>query len=245
MMMISATAEPSLRADAGRLLLNVAAQDQRRSDRSAALRRAGYTVVEAASESQAIRAVVHRDVALVILDGDLPQCNLPDLGETLRRMRPAMAVVMIPTTCHAHVQWPGDDLSPQANDDAQLIAAVAHGLRRTDRWENSFDPEVVTDLAGRIQEISRQGARLLNGTARGLFQRNLITFFDAGREVWQDAVRRASAGETVELTGRLRPKERRPLTVTVNISSRTCAAGITLEWSIAPLPASLTPAAQL
>ena len=113
MIMTSATAEPAPRGDARRLLLNVAAQDQRRLERTAALRRAGYMVVEAASESQAIGAVVHRDVALV------------------------------------------------------------------------------------------------------------------------------------ELTGRLRPKERRPLSVTVNISSRTCAAGITLEWSIAPLPSSLTPAARL
>ena len=239
--MISTSIERPLRTGGGRLLLNVAAQDHRRSERTASLRSAGYTVVEAASESQAISTVIHSDVAVVVIDGDLPQCNLAALGETLRRMRPAMAVVPLSTTGQARVQWPGDDFSAAGIDDRQLIAAVAHALRRS-AGEGVSNPDVVTDLCGRIRDVSSQGARLLNVTPRGLFQRNLVTFFDAGREIWQDAVRRASAGESVELTGRLRPKERRPVSVSVRIISRTGAAGISLEWSIAPLPHSLAPA---
>lgn len=224
----------SIHSGATGLLLNVAAEDRRRADRTASLRRAGYTVVEAVSESQAIDTVVHSDVVVVVLDGDLPACNLAALGETLRRMRPTMAVVPMPTTGHAQVQWPGDELSDRDGDDRQLIAAVAHALRRK-VGQDSSTPEVVTDSCGRIQYTSNEGARLLNATPRGLFQRSLVTFFDAGREVWQDAVRRASAGEFVELAGRLRPKERKPLSVIVRITSRTAAAGITLEWSIVPL----------
>lgn len=241
--MMSTSTERPLRTGGGRLLLNVSAQEQRRSDRTASLRSAGYTVVEAASESQAISTVVHSDVAVVVLDGDLPQCNLAALGETLRRMRPAMAVVPLTTTGHAQVQWPGDDFSAADTDDRQLIAAVAHALRRR-AGEDVANPDVVTDLCGRIQDTSDKGARLLNATHRGLFQRNLVTFFDAGREVWQDAVRRASAGESVELIGRLRPKERKPVSVSVRITSRTGAAGISLEWSIAPLSPSMVPADQ-
>jgi hypothetical protein len=220
---------------AAQLLLNVAAEDQRRFSRTASLRNAGYAVVEASSESQAITAVVHRDVALAILDGDLPQCNVLALGETLQRMRPAMGVVVVPTSSEPHVQWPTDEVSLHGNREAQLIAAVAHALTRNDAGEDGPDPEVVTDVSGRILRASDDGARLLNGSTRGLFQRNLLTFFDAGREAWHDAVRRASGGDTVELTGRLRPRERKPLPVSVRIVSRAGTAGVILEWSIARL----------
>ena len=219
----------TVQADATRLILNVAAQDQRRSGRSAFLRRAGYRVVEAASESQAIKAVVYRDVALAVLDGDLPQCDLAALGETLQRMRPAMGVVIVPTACRAEPAWPRHDISIHGVD-RQFIEAVATAFRRDD----SADPDVVTDVFGRIQGTSDHGARLLNGTPRGLFQRSLITFFDARRDIWHDAVRRARAGERVEMMGRLRPKERRPLGVSVRITSRTEAAGVMLEWVIDP-----------
>ena len=222
--------DPSQGEPSRALILNVAARDQRRADRTVFLRNAGYTVVEAASESQAIRTVVHRDVALAVLDGDLPECDLAAFGETLQRMRPAMAVVAVPTACYAHPAQPRDQISIHDGDDGQLIHAVATALRRHDR----FDPDVVTDAFGRIQGTSDQFARLLNGTARSLLQRNLITFFDTARDVWHDAVRRARAGERVQLMGRLRPKERRPVEVSVRITMRAEAPDVMLEWAIDP-----------
>ena len=232
--MNSAIADPTVHAGATQLLLNVAAEDQRRSDRTVSLRSAGYTVVEAASESQAIGTVVHCDVALVIIDGDLPQCNVPALGETLRRMRPDMAVVVTPPS-QPRVPWPADRVPLHAKCEAQLIAAVAHALTKHEPEACGLDPEVVTDVFGRILGASDDGARLLNGSVRGLVQRDLLTFFDAGREAWYDAVRRASGGEIIELTGRLRPRERRPLPVSVRITSQAGTAGVILEWSIARL----------
>lgn len=221
------------------VVLNTAAQDQRRSARTVILRTAGFEVVEAASASQAISTVVHAEVALAVLDGDLPDCDPATLAETLQGMRPAMAVVVVSTGSD------GDRLLPHANtpvddeDDAHLMNVIATTLRDDHSLDPDFDPgcdpEVVTDQFGHIEETSDVGARLLNGSARGLFQRNLLTFFDGNRDLWHDAVRRATAGQRVQLTGRLRPKERRPFDVSVRIISRLADTGVTLEWAFAVL----------
>lgn len=218
------------------VVLNTAAQDQRRSARTVILRTAGFEVVEAASASQAISTVVHAEVAVAVLDGDFPDCDSATLAETLQGMRPAMAVVVVSTRIdghrprHAHT-------SVRDEHDAHLMNVIATVLRddQSPDAEPGSDPEIVTDQFGRIEETSDAGARLLNGSARGLFQRNLFTFFDGNRDLWHDAVRRATAGQRVQLTGRLRPKDRRPFKVSVRIIGRLADTGVTLEWAFAVL----------
>ena len=220
------------------VVLNTAAQDERRSARTVILRTAGFEVVEAASASQAIRTVVHAEVALAVLDGDLPDCDSATLAETLQGMRPAMAVVVVAADSDRHrrrrTRSPVDD-----EDGVHLMNVIATVLRDDHSPDPASDPisdpEVVTDQFGRIEETSRAGARLLNGSARGLFQRNLLTFFDGNRDLWQDAVHRATAGQRVQLTGRLRPKDRRPFEVSVRIMGRLADNGVTLDWAFAVL----------
>ena len=219
-------------SDSTRLVLNVAAEDQRRAERTVFLRNAGYTVVEAASESQAIRSVIHRDIALTLLDGDLPECDLTALGETLQRMRPGMAVVVARRAGRARSGRPRVQISIRDGENSYLVDAVATALCGKQSRADISHPDVVTDASGQILDTSEDGARLLNATPRGLFSRNMITFFDTQRDVWQDAVRRARAGERVQLMGRLRPRERRPLDVSVRITSTTGAEGVLLEWAI-------------
>lgn len=90
---------------------------------------------------------------------------------------------------------------------------------------------VVTDNDGTILETSALGARLLSGTHRGLQRRSLIVFFEQDRDTWRAAMTRASAGELVFRSGRLRPKERRPLMVRVQIEKTSDAARPMLLWT--------------
>jgi len=218
--------------DSRQLLLNADAWDQRRYDRSKRLRSAGYAVVGVASASEAIKTVVHRDVALAILEGEFSECELTALGETLQRMRPTMGVVTVSTACDRQGRSPNDQFSVTDDRETELLTVVATALREGPRLADDPDPEFVTDVWGRIQGASDKGAQLLNGTRRGLLQRNLLTFFDAKRDLWHDAARRASAGERVQLVGRVRPKERRPVPVSVRITRGVGVSGAILEWSI-------------
>ena len=222
--------EPAGYDDVADLILNVAAHDQRRLNRTVTLRRAGYTVVEADSEWQAMHTVVHRDVSLAVIDGDLPACDLVALSETLQLMRPALAVVVVPPKGATSPAAPAGEI----RDGDDLLLTVATALGKDDGEDNGPDPHVVTDVFGRIQGTSDHGARLLNGSPRGLSQRNLVTFFDARRDVWHEAIRRARAGEQVHIKGRIRPRGRKPLDVSVRIISRADTGGALLEWAIEP-----------
>ena len=77
---------------------------------------------------------------------------------------------------------------------------------------------VVTDAYGMLLEASPEAAELLNLTTSGLRWRQLLVFFDGGREHWRQALRDAAAGLMVDREGALRPRERRPVRVRAEIS---------------------------
>jgi hypothetical protein len=89
---------------------------------------------------------------------------------------------------------------------------------------------VVTDSLGFILDANVAGAQLLNGTVRGLQRRNLVLFFADNRPAWQSALTRALTGERVIHCGRLRPKERRPVMLTVEISRAMGWERPALQW---------------
>lgn len=150
-----------------------------------------------------------------------------------------MAVVVVATGSTRHRRRPHAHPRVDDADDADLMDVIAtllcdeHSLDPASH--PGSDPEVVTDQFGRFEETSNAGARLLSVSARGLFQRDLLTFFDGNRDLWHDAVRRATAGQRVHLTRRLRPKERRPLEVSVCIIGTLADTGVRLEWAFAML----------
>jgi hypothetical protein len=153
----------------------------------------------------------------------------------LKRLHPALPVLMIssaPVTPETReAAWAAGAsccLSEPIGRDT-LVSSIAdaiaglteHGVSGT--W-------VVTDPLGFILEASLAVARLLNVTVRGLQQRNLVVFFERDRAAWQFALTRALSGERVVQSGSLRPKERRPLMLTVEISRATAWQRPALRW---------------
>ena len=77
---------------------------------------------------------------------------------------------------------------------------------------------VVTDAYGMLLEASPEAAEMLNLTTTGLRWRQLLVFFDGGREHWLQALRAAAAGLMIDREGALRPRDKRPLRVRVEIT---------------------------
>lgn len=218
------------------VLLNTAACGELRHRRTEVLRVGGYRVIEAASAQEAIRIVTQSVVSLALIAADLPDGDALMLCDTLRRIQTGTSVVLMSsdaddcTTRDAAWVAGAADVLGDRLDDAALLDHVRRALREASR-ERRADAEILTDDFGLIRYTTEAGARLLNGTARGLSQRNLFLFFNDKREVWHDGVRRAAAGERVCLAGRLRPRERRPTSVTVHIVRVVDEGGTMLRWT--------------
>lgn len=89
---------------------------------------------------------------------------------------------------------------------------------QTDRYWRLFDampePCVVTRSDSTITEVNKAAARLLNVSQRFLVGKPLSVFVCANRaEVLAGASRAAADGQALDITLRLRPRERAPLTV--------------------------------
>ena len=77
---------------------------------------------------------------------------------------------------------------------------------------------VITDPYGLLLEASREAAEMLNLTTTGLRSRQLLVFFDGEREYWGQALRAAASGLMVDREGAVRPREKRPRRIKVEIS---------------------------
>jgi CheY-like chemotaxis protein len=224
------------------LVLNVEDFEPARYMRTRILQKAGYSVLEAASAAEALSAVNHVTPAVALIDINLPDGNGVTLCDTVKRLHPQTPVLLISA-------YPISDEIRQAGLAAgaygslgEPVAAEAllRGVSQAIAGENSLAgcaAWVVTDPVGFILDASREGAELLNGTIRGLLARNLLVFFDQDRDSWRVALTRAASGERVVLTGRLRPKERRPLAVTVQIAKADAWDRPALQWRLSRAPA--------
>ncbi len=89
----------------------------------------------------------------------------------------------------------------------------------------------MTDAQGFILHASALGARLLSMTPRSLPQRNLIVFFEQDRDQWRAAMSLVRAHGQIVRSGRLRPKEHRPIDVRVEISAAGDDVPPALLWT--------------
>ena len=78
---------------------------------------------------------------------------------------------------------------------------------------------IVTDAAGDILEASDAAARLLSVTPSHLRRRSLLIFFAADRPEWLRLLRQAAHGRVVERSGWIRPRDRRPRPVRVEVTA--------------------------
>ena len=77
---------------------------------------------------------------------------------------------------------------------------------------------VLTDSHGMLLDASPKAAKMLNLSASRLRHRELLVFFDGGRERWRQALSAAAAGLMVDREGDLRPREKRPLRVRAELT---------------------------
>jgi hypothetical protein len=84
--------------------------------------------------------------------------------------------------------------------------------------ESGGETWVLTDLRGEILEASGSAAAMLSVTAGHLRQRSLLLFFSQDRPEWNRLLGVAARGETLARSGWIRPRDRRPRPVTVELS---------------------------
>jgi DNA-binding response OmpR family regulator len=216
------------------VLLNVEDFDDARFLRSRLFRRAGYEVVEAATAGEAFQAASVSRPSIALIDVNLPDSSGITLCDTLRRLHAELPVLLISAvSLSSDAELAGlaagasgyvrEPVAPET-----LVSTVRKAMSAPEPLES--DPWLVTDTNGIILEASMPGARLLSATPRGLQRRNLLIFFEQERDAWRDAMTRASVGERVFRAGRVRPKERKPLMVRVQIAKAEPQTSSELLW---------------
>ena len=97
---------------------------------------------------------------------------------------------------------------------------------------------VLTDPQGSILEMSAGAERLFSVSQRPTRGRSIFLFFDIGRQDLMRDATEAALGRTLTVSTRLRPKERRPVTVRLRIEpqSETRIVLANLIWTVLPVP---------
>ena len=96
-------------------------------------------------------------------------------------------------------------------------------------------PRLVTDEVGQIVSANAAAARLLNLTPRGARDRSLPVFCDGDRLRVIAHVRRAYGGRIEQLTATLRPRDRKPFLVDLDISATPFEREGAPEWVLEPM----------
>ena len=232
-------------------ILNVDDDAPTRFLRSRVLERAGYTVREADTAAQALAVCLsEQPPRLVLLDVALPDGNGLEVCERIKNARDAIAVVLITSVYNTtgarrdgfHAGADEYLITPVPPED--LVTTVARFLHPERAGADSPLPIVITDGEGSIMSANAAAARLLNVTARGLQERSMVAFFAPGRERVASLLDGARRGIVAQGRATLRPRDRRPFVVTVEISAPFERGGA-LEWVIEPveeLPGNRGPA---
>ena len=230
-------------------ILNVEDDAAARFLKSRILERAGFQVIEAEGASDAISRAAESNPKLVLLDLRLRDGDGFQVCEAIKARQPDLPVVMI-TSTYSTSQGRQDGLA--AGADAYLIEPVSPD--RLVRVISQFLVEpallaaaatqawTVTDGAGVIMEISGPAHRLLNLSARGALGRNLTAFFSQDRHRLVADLQRVIDGQIVQRNTVLRPRDRRPFEVRLEIAREKDAHGTAprLRWVIEPEPPSST-----
>lgn len=223
-------------------ILNVDDYAPSRFLRSRILERAGFEVREAETAAQAVAyGVSETPPELILLDIALPDGDGFSVCEQVKAVNPHIPVVMITTVYQsAHARRDGfqagadeyllDPIEPQ-----RLVDAVARFLTPHRTAEASPPPTVITDTAGHIVSANAAAARLLNLSTRGMRDRSMLAFFAPGRERIAAQMRRAVEGRIIQETATLRPRDKKPFSVRVDISAAPFERGGALEWVLEPI----------
>jgi PAS domain-containing protein len=97
---------------------------------------------------------------------------------------------------------------------------------------------VLTDPQGSILEMSAAAERLFSVSQRSTRGRSVVLFFDINRQDLMRDVTAAALGRAVTVSTRLRPKERRHVTVRLRIEPQSKAPIVlaNLIWTVLRVP---------
>jgi CheY-like chemotaxis protein len=218
-------------------ILNVDDYAPSRFLRSRILERAGYEVREAETAEQAIAACQSPNPPnLILLDVALPDGDGFSVCERVKAFSKDIPVVMI-TTVYLSSQARREGFLAGADEylldpiePDRLVTAVARFLDPGRAISGTPPPTVITDSTGLIISANAAAGRLLNLSARGMRDRSLLAFFAPGRERMASQMRRAVEGHIVQDTATIRPRDRKPFNVRVDISAAPFERGGALEW---------------
>lgn len=218
-------------------ILNVDDYAPSRFLRSRILERAGYEVREAETAEQAI-AVCQSSTppTLVLLDVALPDGDGFTVCERVKSVSSQIPIVMI-TTVYLSSQARREGFMAGADEylldpvePERLVSVVAKFLDPTRATSTTPPPTVITDATGLIVSANAAAGRLLNLSARGMRDRSLLAFFAPGRDRMALHMRRALEGLIVQESATIRPRDRKPFNVRVDISATPFERGGALEW---------------
>lgn len=223
-------------------VLNVDDYAPSRFLRSRILERAGYEVREADSAEQAIASCTSgTPPRLVLLDIALPDGDGFSVCERIKAVSGDIPVVMI-TSVYRTAQARRDGFAAGADEyllepiePERLVASVRRFLDPTRQSGTTPPATIITDSTGQIISANAAAGRLLNLSARGMKERSLLAFFAPGRERIAAQMQNAVEGQIVQGEGMIRPRDRRPFRVRVDISATPFERGGALEWRIEPL----------
>ena len=218
-------------------ILNVDDYAPSRFLRSRILERAGYEVREAETAEQAV-AVCQSSTPpnLVLLDVALPDGDGFTVCERVKSVSSQIPIVMI-TTVYLSSQARREGFMAGADEylldpvePERLVSVVARFLDPTRANSTTPPPTVITDATGLIVSANAAAGRLLNLSARGMRDRSLLAFFAPGRDRMARHIRRALEGQIVQESATIRPRDRKPFSVRVDVSAAPFERGGALEW---------------
>ena len=218
-------------------ILNVDDDAPTRFLRSRILERAGFEVREAATAEQALEyGLSQESLDLVLLDVALPDGDGFSICERFKTAHPNTPVVLITTVYQNSAsrregfQSGADEYLLAPIEPDRLVDVVSRFMSPTHAAVNTPPATVITDDRGTILTANAAAARFLNLTPRGARDRSLLVFFDDDRTRVATRMDRAVEGRIEQFTSRIRPRDRKPFEVQVDISAAPFERGGSLEW---------------
>lgn len=203
--------------------------------RTRTLENAGYVVQEAASAADA-RALAASDppIRLALLDVGLPDGDGFEVCEHFKFHSPGTRVAII-TSIYRSGSSRQQGIGAGA-DEYLLEPVPGHRLLRTVERLLTAGPGaaeaavITTDEYGLILSLNAPAGHLLNLSARGAIGRSLLPFIGADRDRVTKDLQLVAAGQYVQTDMVLRPRERKPVTVEVDLDGgdHTCHS---VEWT--------------
>ena len=196
-------------------------------------------ILESDSAAATLDAVIDRGSALglVLLDVGLPDGNGFDVCAHIKATHPRLPVILISAvyrTGYARRDGLGagadaylvDPISP-----ARLVEVV-QALTSPSPPTSRARAVISTTRAGIIVSANETAAALMNTGVRAVQGRNLLAFFNGDRARVEAEMASAAAGQVCDFEASLRPRERKPRSVRVDLAPSLDGGPSELEWTI-------------